>query len=947
MAGNFQKVEELYHQALRRSEAERDRFLESACGGDEALRREVENLLAYQKKAGQFLDAPAMDVAARMLARTVDRKLVGSRLGPYEVLSSLGEGGMGEVYLARDSRLERQVAIKVLPADVAEDPERLRRFVREAKAVSALNHPNIATIYEIDEAEGVHYLAMEYVKGETLEARVRRAGLDLPELLDIGLQAAEALQEAHAVGIVHRDIKPANIMVTTRGRVKVLDFGLAKRTQQEQPGEETATLTESRTTPGIIMGTVDYMSPEQVSGREVDQRTDLFSLGVVFYNMLTRRLPFSGATRTDTMYKILHEEPEAIARFNNSAPPELERIVHKCLEKDREVRYQSAREVSIDLKRLKRDSESGKVAAEAMKPKRQPLWLWAAVLLLVALITAAGFWFLRQGKERTEPPMAAVPFTAYRGLVHAPSFSPDGKQVAFQWDGEKQGNFDIYIKQVGSETPRRLTTDPHDDVYPAWSPDGLSIAFQRNLDSKVALMLIPVNGGRERQLAEYEGGEGICWHPNGKWLAISQDSHDDRRAIYLLSLETGEKRRLTSPPRGIGGDEEPAFSPDGRLLAFARGFGGAREIFVLPISAALEPEGDPRQLTFGDRMASSPAWMPDGKELVFLFGSQVTYCDLWRVSVSGSDKPRPLSFSGEDSVLSASVSLENHRLVYSVVTYDINIWRHQMPKGKEKPVPPSRFIPSIQTQEVPQYSPDGRAVAYISYQSGASEIWISSSEGTNPLQLTHLGGPMPELSCWSPDGGQILFSMAIRDQREIFTIPAQGGQARQLTRIPFNKGSECYSRDGKWIYFQWNRNGDVQIWKMPAEGGEPVQVTRKGGDGPQESMDGKTLFYLKGGQSSELWMVPVGGGEETKVLDSILNQNLDVKGHGIYYLSSTDAEKGARLLYYDLASKKTRLLATIQGVVQWGFTVSPDEDWFLLTQGEWTRSNLMLVENFR
>ncbi|HVN81533.1 MAG TPA: hypothetical protein VMW38_21270, partial [Terriglobia bacterium] len=468
---------------------------------------------------------------------------------------------------------------------------------------------------------------------------------------------------------------------------------------------------------------------------------------------------------------------------------------------------------------------------------------------------------------------------------------------------------------------------------------------------KVGVTLIPVNGGRERQLAEFQSVAEICWHPSGKWLAVAcKNSPSEPFAVVLHSPETGETRSLTSPPKGIFGDRCPTFSPDGRRLAFSRSFSSTgtevSEIYVLHVSGELEPEGGPKQLTFGDRTAVSPAWTPDGKELVFVFGSKDLRCGLWRLSVFGSDKPRPLPFSGEGgAAFNPSVSLENHRLLYNVMSWDINIWRYQTPGSKEKPAPPSRFIPSSQTQEIPQYSPDSQEVVYVSYASGSGEIWISSSDGSNPLQLTHFGGPTPDCPRWSRDGKQIVFSMASRDMTQIFSIPAQGGQTKQLTNTPFNKRTPSYSRDGKWVYFSWNRGGDAQIWKMPVEGGEPVQVTSKGGFQPLESMDGRILFYLRGNDVlSSLWMVAVGGGEEIKVLDDVLYTNFDVKEHGIYYTSGTMTK--ARFLYYDLASRKTRLLAPIQGEIAWGFTVSADEGWILLTLCDPRRSNLMLVENF-
>src|SRR5262245_16144607 len=353
----WRQVEQLYHSALEREDDQRTAFLAEACAGDHSLRREIESLLAHQSQAESLLETPVMEVAAKALADDRTGSMTGQSLGSYQILSRLGAGGMGEVYCARDNRLDRTVALKILPAEVAADAERMRRFVREAKAASALNHPHVATIYEIGEAEGVNFIAMEYVEGQTLAARISGRPLKVSEIVDIGSQIADALDEAHGKGITHRDIKPANVMITPRGQVKVLDFGLAKMTRALQPISNDIS-TQAKTEPGMVMGTVPYMSPEQALGREVDHRSDLFSLGVALYEMATGRLPFAGANSSETLDRILHAQPEAMARFNYDAPAELERIVLKCLEKDREQRYQSARELLVDLKNLKRDSDS-------------------------------------------------------------------------------------------------------------------------------------------------------------------------------------------------------------------------------------------------------------------------------------------------------------------------------------------------------------------------------------------------------------------------------------------------------------------------------------------------------------------------------------------------------------------------------------------------------------
>jgi serine/threonine-protein kinase len=390
-------VKELFAEALERETSERPALLDQACAGDEALRREVELLLSGHEKAGSFIEAPALEVATQAMAQERDRPVVGRQLSAYQILSRLGAGGMGVVYRARDTKLDRTVAIKMLPPAVASDREWMHRFVREAKSAAALNHPNVATIYEIGEADGLHFIAMEYVEGETLQARIGGQRLELAETIEIGLQVSDALDEAHTKGVTHRDIKPANIMITPRGRVKVLDFGLAKITRAEGQIADSQASLASMTAPGVVMGTLPYMSPEQLLGREVDHRTDIFSLGVVLYEMATGRLPFAGASANATMDRILHAQPEAISHINGQAPVELERIVLKCLAKEREQRYQSAREVMADLSRLKEGSAAGAVAAgveSASKPRarftaRRLVALAAAVMVVVAAMVYA------------------------------------------------------------------------------------------------------------------------------------------------------------------------------------------------------------------------------------------------------------------------------------------------------------------------------------------------------------------------------------------------------------------------------------------------------------------------------------------------------------------------------------------------------------------------------
>lgn len=406
----WQQIEALFQAAVERPPQERPAFLTQACAGDEALRRAVELRLASDE------EAPTVPLAAPLLVESQSHSLAGQSISHYKIISLLGKGGMGEVYQARDAQLDRTVALKILPGAVAADKERMQRFVREAKAASALNHPHVATIYEIGAAEGISFIAMEYVEGQSLAAKIKGQPLAIKEIVELGSQIADALDEAHSKGITHRDIKPANVMLTPRGQVKVLDFGLAKITRPQSIDSQISTL--AKTELGVMMGTVPYMSPEQALGRDVDQRSDLFSLGAVLYEMATGRLPFAGASTSETLDRILHAQPEAMARFNYDVPAELERIVRKCLEKERERRYQSARELLIDLKNLQRDSDAKAAptvarqtsGAVSLLRQRYKLVVLSTLLLVIVALVSAYFYWPAKNTEAAIDSIAVLPF---------------------------------------------------------------------------------------------------------------------------------------------------------------------------------------------------------------------------------------------------------------------------------------------------------------------------------------------------------------------------------------------------------------------------------------------------------------------------------------------------------------------------------------------------------
>ncbi len=955
----MRQVEDIFHAARERAPSEQTAFIAQACAGDDALHREVELLIIADEQAVSLIELPAYQLAAPLLIGEHDKSLIGKSLAHYQIVALLGQGGMGEVYQARDTRLDRTVALKILPAEVAADAERMRRFIREAKAASALNHPNVAHIYEIGEAEGLSFIAMECVEGQTLAAKINGQPLEVSEIVEIGSQIADALDEAHSKGITHRDIKPANVMLNERGQVKVLDFGLAKIARPTQPiSSDISTL--AKTAPGVVMGTVPYMSPEQALGREVDQRSDLFSLGVVLYEMATGRLPFAGTNTSELLDRILHAQPEAMARFNYDVPAELERIVRKCLEKERERRYQSARELLVDLKNLKRDSDSKAAITEqvAASPKRRLSHQSLAVIALVILTLAGGaawglYKFVVRDQSHTsssKPDPIVIPITSSPGSESQPAFSPDGKQIAFVGDGPQEDNPDIYVKLVDAGEPLRLTTNPAPDLNPVWSPDGRYLAFTRE-GAGSGVYLVPALGGAERKLADIFPRRpyyqlSLSYSPDGKFLAVAdKTSAVEPYGIFLLDAQTGGKRRLTSPPAGSVGDECPAFSADGKSLAFARMLGvGMKDIYVVPVAG-----GEPRRLTFDDTQTAGLTWTSDSREIVFSSNRSGIF-HLWRVPLAGSTPTRVNVYA--QNLLHPTTSRQGDRLAWTQRFSDSNIWRIEITNPTGPKTAPVKLIASTMNESNPQYSPDGQRIAFASNRSGSFEIWACDREGRNPIQLTSLGTPDTGTPRWSPDGQQITFDCMLKGNREIYLISANGGQARQLTTEPAEDTCASWSRDGRWIYFCSSRSGSLQIWKMPSTGGAAMQVTRQGGFEGFESPDGKYFYYAKGRVTPGIWRIPVAGGEEAFVLDhheAGYWRYWAVTEQGIYFATATTPTRPV-IEFFSFATHEVTPVAIIErriGRGFWGLAVSPDSRWIVYEQLDQSGSDIMLMENFR
>jgi eukaryotic-like serine/threonine-protein kinase len=608
---DWRRVEELFHAALQRAPAEREAFLRETCGGDEELRREVESLLAEEGVAERLMEEPAAGAATQKLA-----VVRGTRLGPYEVIDLIGAGGMGEVYRARDTRLGRDVAIKVLPEQVSHDVSALARLNREARAVAALSHPHIAALHDIGEHEGTHYLVMELLEGETLASRLRRGALPEKDALRIGAEIADALGAAHAHGIVHRDVKPANVMLTRAG-VKLLDFGLARLQRKAGSPGETATAVTGLDA-GVIAGTLPYMAPEQVRGQAFDARTDIFALGAVLYEMLSGRRAFGGGTAADTMTAILTQDPGELSGPGLSVPASLERIVRRCLEKDPEERFQSARDVAFALKAESGASRSRmEPAPAAAGPRRR--WLTAAAIGLPLLLAAAGLGLL-YGRKLGERPLPKITqLTFRRGLVDEARFTADGQTVVYSafWDGNPP---EIFTTRVESPESRSLGLPPA-RLLSVSSTGELAILLKAPGDLSYGptgtLARVPLSGGEPRRVLD--DVLDADWSPDGRELAIIRRVKGEFQLEYPIGNVLGRSGRYLSirtSPRG-----------DGVAVVDNAALGERQGITAYDRVGRKTPVQTPPQVL-------GLAW-PSGDALWFTAGESFGYRSVWRGKPTG------------------------------------------------------------------------------------------------------------------------------------------------------------------------------------------------------------------------------------------------------------------------------------------------------------------------
>ena len=717
--------------------------------------------------------------------------MIGQTISHYKVLEQIGGGGMGVVYRAEDTSLQRQVALKFLPPDIVNDRQAVERFKREARAAAALNHPNICAIYEVSEHEGQPFIVMELMKGQTLKEKLLRGPLKTDEVLELGIQLADALDAAHSEGIVHRDIKPANLFVTERGQAKILDFGLAKAARQKT-GSESETETGSAkdldlTKAGSTVGTVSYMSPEQALGEKVDARTDLFSLGVVLYEAVTGRQPFTGATSAAVFHQIISQAPTAPIQLNPDAPVAVEQILNKMLEKDPDLRCQTAAELRTDLKRLLRDTDSSRTTVSAAnvtpaKPQRNVANWAIALTVSLAIVLAYVLLPTGAGEEAfvrfSDLNPAFTQLTSVRGPEIFPSLSPDGQTVVYQME-TASSNWDLYSRRVGGQNAIPLTDSPEDDTTPRFSPDGNFVAFRSERDGG-GIFVMGATGEAPRQLTTV--GFNPTWSPSGEEIVFATravrgpvGSAGASGKLWKVAVDTATTEEILFE----GTAAQPAWSPNGHRIAYWSIRGSQRDIWTIPSDG-----GEPLAVTDDPAVDWSPVWSPDGNYLYFS-SDRGGSTNLWRVRIGEAtgatlEQPEAVTTGVGNESTHLSMSADGRRLAYTSLNPTSNIQKVSIDPTTGTAVGEATFVTEGSGQFLrPDISPNGQFLALAS-EGVQLDLFVVGSDGSRLENITN-DGYRDFFPRWSPDGNRIAFYTNRGGSHDVWTINADGGAPQQLT----------------------------------------------------------------------------------------------------------------------------------------------------------------------
>ena len=879
-ANRWQRVRHVFQATLERPDADRPRFLREACTGDSDLRREVESLLdAHLAAAGHFMESPAIEdrsAATRPIA-------IGTRIGTYEILGPLGEGGMGVVYRARDRTLNRQVALKVLPPEFALDRDRLARFEREVQAVAALNHPNIVTIYSVETVEGLPCFAMELVEGTTLSQTIRRHGLNVSEILKIAVPLADAVSAAHQRGITHRDLKPTNIMVTRDGHLKVLDFGLAKLLEPESAGGLPAMPPiDELTGEGRIIGTVAYMSPEQADGKPVDHRSDIFSLGIILYELATGEPPFTGDSNLTLLSSILKDTPSPITAINPSMPHELARIVRHCLAKDPTRRYQTAADLRNELEELQADLASGELGGEDANRLSQPWrrWLgraraWWLGVCASALVAALLAWSAARYIGRATPELAVSRFEIGTPPTTDPfsfALSPDGRQLVFV--ATSDGAPKLWLRPL-DQTVAQPLAGTEDASYPFWAPDGRALGFF----AEGKLKRLDLGGGVPQVLADAPFPFGGSWNRDGVILFAP----NSQTALFRVPATGGMPTVATERKAGAGSHRFPVFLPDGRRFVFfvrydedgvylgALDAGGTRRILAADAAAAYAPPGYLLILRQGALLAvpfdASSGTASDDPRPVAPAVGEISRRGAFSVSTtgllahrSGTAGRRQLVWFDRTGAIAGKVgspddlgladpdlASDGRRVAIARLGRStVDVWLVDTARGV-----PNRFTFDGRST-LPLWAPDGSRVIFGKYNSaGVDDLFERRADGAGGERLVLATSESKIPADWSPDGRVLLYrSQGAKTAGDLWALPLTGGgKPFPVVQTPFNEDEGQFSPDGRWIAYRSDESGREEIYVQSFSGAAgKQQVSTEGGSQPRWRRNGKEFVLPCTGQ---------------------------------------------------------------------------------------------------
>ncbi|MGI8919431.1 MAG: protein kinase domain-containing protein [Pyrinomonadaceae bacterium] len=921
----WQQIDHLFHSVLARPLGDRTQFLEQECRGDEFLRSEVESLIESHEQSGTFIDKPAEDLAAELLNASPIRLKAGQALGHYIISSLLAVGGMGEVYLARDEKLGRRIAIKLLPSAFTNNEDRVRRFELEARAASALNHPNIVTIYEIGQSDSSHFIATEFIDGQTLRQHMGAlgsTGMDIGQVLDIAIQVGSALAAAHSAGIIHRDLKPENIMLRGDGFVKVLDFGLAKLAldQTAENFDESLPLSMVNTNPGVVMGTVRYMSPEQARGMKVDSGTDIWSLGVVIYEMTTGRAPFEGETPNEAIAAMLKTEPPAISRFS-AVPEELERIIVKALRKDRKHRYQLASDLVSELKRLQRDIQTEERLARSSSARHRrmrkagsvnqersqvvtahasaaptvrldvPLSTAsnkylastvlnnrkAAALVLAVVLFGGAFGFYKMVLRDRSAGAPTVPFQAVEllrltnsGRVNDSAISPDGKYVAYVV--ENGGKQSIWLRQIADSSNTQIVAPTNTQFYGGtFSLNSNELYYiSKEINNSIGVLYrVPVLGGIPVKLVHDVDGP-ITLSPDEKQLAFVRGSSIGERALMIANTDGSDERKLASrmgyESFSFGG---PGWSPDGKSIVCGAAYTEENRRFLTVVGVDIA-DGSVTSLSSQRwKTIGRISWLQDGKGIVFTaadLGSGST-SQLWYMEYPSGHAYR-VSRDLQD-YHGATLTSDAKTLVTKQTQTLSSLWiapnnDADQATGILSYKEDSDYGYSYYYRTRFSWMPDGQII-YTSLVNGIPGLWIMSATGAGNRQLTNETEESTFASV-TPDSRYIVFLSDRNGFSNVWRMDIDGRNQKQLTTGE-DESWAWNSPDSRWVVYHSGKQGRRTLWRVSIDGGQPEQLTDYPSVGPVISPDGNWIacyYRLETKAPWRLGIVPFSGGPPVK-----------------------------------------------------------------------------------